>query len=120
MSFERPRRAVRLTLPAVVAGVALVWSGDVEAHIEPLGVHGSAWAAMPEMLEVSLPERLGEGLATRFSEADEPHANEDGALCTLLLDGEPRLTLGDDPLWREPPEADVVAAWHTDKHGALV
>jgi murein DD-endopeptidase MepM/ murein hydrolase activator NlpD len=122
---------------AILGGALLVWSADANAHVaNPVRVPTvpSWWAPQGELLSLlpraplepldlfalsgpQLRERWYEGEA----EADRSQeATELTLPCGLFLDGEPRLTLFDDPHWWEPPAAAVVAAWHTDKQGEII
>ncbi|CAN5741010.1 hypothetical protein BH11MYX4_BH11MYX4_02480 [soil metagenome] len=133
--------STRRTSAAILgAALLLVWSAEANAHVaNPVRVPMTPswwmpqrdgpdlWSLLPspplEPLDLFAlsgqlePERWYQGEAAT-DPAEE--ASELTLPCGLFLEGEPRLTLFDDPRWWEPPAATVVATWHTDKQGALI
>jgi murein DD-endopeptidase MepM/ murein hydrolase activator NlpD len=120
MGSSRPRahglRALALGAGALIACSA--WSGTADAQYAQL-------LAVP-----TAPAWISSGLFSALISTpplvDEPApavmADEDDAPlpCGLFFDGAPRLTLFDDPLFREPPTPEITPVWHEDKHGEMV
>jgi hypothetical protein len=117
MSFAGPRSPIALF--ALAASGVLVWSESVDAYIAaPIPVR--AWG-MLDALDVSQLGEHEDNLLTRGADEWALRDIEDGTVsCAPFFDGEPRLTLFDDPLWREPPAPEIAEGWHTDRHGEPV
>ena len=80
--------------------------------LDPLALFALSSLSTPQ-----LRERWYEGEAAG-DRADE--TTELTLPCGLFLDGAPQLTLFEDQAWWEPAAATAVAAWHTDKQGAVI
>ncbi|MCA9584723.1 MAG: M23 family metallopeptidase [Myxococcales bacterium] len=119
MGSSRPRahglRSLALGAGALLACSA--WSGTADAQYAQL-------LAVP-----TAPSWISSGLFSALISTpplvDEPAApvepDDDERLpCGLFFDGAPRLTLFDDPLFREPPAPEITQVWHEDKHGEMV
>jgi hypothetical protein len=130
----------RRTFAAILGAALLVWSADAGARVAnpvrvplappwwtPQGDEPDLLSLLPRapLAPLDLFALSGPQSRERWydGEAETDRAREATELtlpCGLFLEGEPHLTLFDDPRWWEPPAATAVAAWHTDKQGAII
>jgi hypothetical protein len=121
------RRITRQTFAAILGTAFLVSSTDAGARVAaPLGAMTPSWWShgdAPDVVSLLPRDPLDIlGLLGAIDPLDPvgPQITELALPCGLFLEGEPRLTLFDDPRWWEPPTPTVVPAWHTDKSGEIV
>lgn len=115
--MDATKRTTRVIAAAATLGAVLAYAPAADARWAPFIALPSA----PTWITTGLLSALVTTPALEDDAAAPVDAEDDALLvCGLFVDGGPRLTLFDDPLFREPPLPEISLATHTDKSGESV